>query len=237
MLLSAFCFLLALSCRPAPGPALADHAWPELEQLAYSLVVDSVPLGVYTLATRALDTLGVPALEVASLTALQMPAGTMSDSSVVLARRSSLLPLRSRRTVSLASGSGSSTVLYSAGRAAITAERPAETSRVSLKVDRRTFDNDQLTTLLRVLVVPPDSTVALQAVSGLATIAIPVRVRSLPDEPAVVPAGEFTCRRLAMTILGRDIDLWYEPGGARRLIRYSDPQSRLVMELLPVSLP
>ncbi len=226
-----------LSCRPAPAPALLDHNWPAREDLAYSLVIDSVPAGVYTLATRSLDTLGVPALWISSLTALQSPSGLISDSAVVVARRADLLPLRSRRAVTVSPGTARSTVVYSGGRAAISAVRPDDEKTVSLRVDRRTFDNDQLTTLLRVLSVPPDSTVELSALSGVATISIPVRVRSLPDERAVVPAGDFVCRRLRMNLLGRDVDLWYEPDGARRLVRYLDPAARLVMELLPVSLP
>lgn len=230
----AFCVvLIALACRTAPPPGVAALDWPATERCVYSLAVDSSPVGVYSIALRSLDTLGQAALEIASLTVLQTPAGLASDSAVVLARRHGLAPLRSRRTVSARGGTARATVTWSGGRAAMLVEKPEETLHVSLRVDRRTFDNDELTTLLRVLEVPPDTTVALQALSGMATIAIPVRVQSLPDERAVVPAGDFLCRRLRMTVLGRDVDLWYEPAGTRRMVRYLDPSARLVMELLP----
>ena len=240
-LISRFCtlrsafyvVLIALACRTAPPPGVAALDWPATEKCVYSLAVDSAPVGVYSVAIRSLDTLGHAALEIASLTVLQTPAGLASDSAVVLARRAGLAPLRSRRTVSAPSGTARASVTWAGGRAAMLVEKPEETLSVSLRVDRRTFDNDQLTTLLRVLDVPPETTVALQALSGMATIAIPVRVQSLPDERAVVPAGDFLCRRLRMTVLGRDIDLWYEPAGTRRMVRYLDSSARLVMELLP----
>ncbi len=229
----AFNVLVPLACRTAPPPEVAALDWPAAEKCVYTLAIDSSPAGVYSVAVRSLDTLGHAALEIAALTVLQTPAGLVSDSAVVLARRDRLAPLRSRRTVSAPSGTARASVTWAGGRAAMLVEKPEETLRVSLRVDRRTFDNDQLTTLLRVLEVPPDTTIALQALSGMATIAIPVRVRFLPDERAVVPAGDFLCRRVRMTVLGRDIDLWYEPAGTRRMVRYLDPRARLVMELLP----
>lgn len=225
---------LALSCRRQPAPELLPIEWPERETALYSLAVESVPTGRYELALRTLDTLGAPALELVSHTLLYSAGNVASDSAVVLMRRADLAPLRSRRAVSTASGSATAQVTWAGGRAAVTRRRGDEPEeQISLRVDRRTCDFDALTTLLRVLAVPADTTIALQALSGLAGYAVPVRVRQLPDERAVVPAGDFTCRRLKATLLGRDVDLWFEPGGARRLVRYLDPGSRMVMELLP----
>jgi hypothetical protein len=230
----ALWLVLALSCQRGSAPALLSIEWPAQETANYSLAVDSIPTGRYELALRSLDTLGTPALELVSYTRLYSAGDVASDSAVVLMRRADLAPLRSHRTVSTTSGSATAQVIWSAGRAAVTRRRGDEQEeQISLRIDRRTCDFDALTTLLRVLAVPPDTVVALQALSGLAGYAVPVRVRQLPDERAVVPAGDFSCRRLKMNLLGRDVDLWYEPGGARRLVRYLDPGARMVMELLP----
>ena len=56
---------------------------------------------------------------------------------------------------------------------------------------------------------------------------------AMTDQQIAVPAGTFDCNRVVMNIGPHVVQVWYEKAGARRMVRYEQPGTGMVMELLP----
>jgi hypothetical protein len=230
--------LIAPACRKAaePGLTLAPPAW-QPETLRYEVTIGGEPAGFSVHIINPVDAESVPALELSQLTTVTTEDGDNRDSTWLLMRRADLKPLHAFRTIENADGTLWSEVSYGDTLASVQAMTPMGAREIELPLTDRDFDNDQLTTLLRALEIAPDDSVELSLVVGLIGAQVPVLVMSTGAETVVVRAGTFEARHIELGIAEQSVDLWYETGGRKRMLRYHVPGSDLALELLPATDP
>ncbi|MBN2538000.1 DUF3108 domain-containing protein [candidate division WOR-3 bacterium] len=234
------CLLLLLispACRKAEtGLRLSPPDW-QPETLRYVVLSEGEPVGSAIQYISPTTTESGAMLEFTQVTATGTGDEQARDSSWLLFRADNLRPVHSFRTVTSGDNALWSEVSYSNDQAAIQAMTPMGARAIDLDITPTDFDNDQLTTLLRALEVGPQDSIKLGVVVGLVGSDIDVTVNRVGLETVTVPAGSFETRRLQLDIAGQVVDLWYETGGRRRLVRYEAPGGVMVMELAPAPAP
>jgi len=229
--------LLACFCgKGEPALKLETLEWNE-ETSHYVVTVEGEVAGTSftTIVPRTHE--DRPILEIASMTEVGSESGSTRDSSWLVVRREDLKPVHAFRTVATEGGNLWSETSYSDEEAAVQAMTPVGAKSIELPLEKRTFDNDEVTTLLRALQLDEEEDVEMEVVVGLAGAVIPVSLTLMGNEVITVPAGVFETRRIQMGIAGQFVDLWYEQAGRRRLVRYEAPGSQLVMELTETPVP
>lgn len=238
VLASLLVLLIAPACRkPAePGLKLAPPAW-QPETLRYEVTIEGEPAGTSVHVITPAEAESGPVLELSQFTTVTTEDGENRDSTWMLMRQADLKPVHAFRQIQNPDGVLWSEVTYGDTLANVQAMTPMGAREIELPTTDRDFDNDQLTTLLRALDVAPGDSVELSLVVGLIGAQIPVLVSAAGPETVVIRAGSFEARRYELTVADQAVDLWYETGGRRRMLRYHVPGSDLSLELLPAPDP
>lgn len=218
--------------KPAPGLKLKAPNWLDNEINHYQVIVEDKPAGSYELTIRLGQKNNDSTLELTALTYVKTLAGETKDSTLLILYRNNLKPFKTEKVLTTMGTTLSSEINYTKDNAAIKAKTPMGDKSVTLPVGINHYDNDEITTLLRAIDLKLNEEIELGVVVGLGGTSVPVKVKSLAFETITVPAGEFDCNKYQMSLAGRTIVVWYEKGGRKRLVKYSDPQSNMKMELM-----
>jgi len=239
---SAFLLLAATTCGRTDFQAriaLNVPPIPDGEVCNYRVLARTDSIGTYTALVRQ-DWLGDEELPVFGVAVVMRTATGQvptTDSSVVLVRRSNLLPRSSFRFIRTGAALSTTAANYSDKSVAISSYLAGEEKQRLLPVTARTFDIDELTFLGRSLRFDKTKPVKITVVNpmgpppGGASFEAEFLLKG--DEMVSVPAGSFDCRKLMLKAMDMEIELWYEKYGTGRLVKYRAEAAGLTIELLP----
>uniref|UniRef100_A0A7C6A8I8 DUF3108 domain-containing protein n=1 Tax=candidate division WOR-3 bacterium TaxID=2052148 RepID=A0A7C6A8I8_UNCW3 len=231
-------FSLILLCtfcakKGGPGLKLVMPNWPDNEINQYQVLVGTEPVGSYLLGIRLGEIEEKPTIELTALTYVKSMAGETKDSTHLVLYQNNLKPIKSEKILTTMGTMLSSTINYTKDKVFIKAKTPMGEKSVDIPFGINHYDNDEITTLLRAVELKPNEEMELGAVTGLGGTSVPIKVKALAMEKLTVPAGEFECNKYQMSLAGRMIEVFYEKTGMKRMVKYSDPQSNMTMELVP----
>jgi|GEM_PF-1312588 len=218
----------------APGLKLAPPEWTDNEINHYRILAQGKQIGSHILSMKLGKSDNIETIELNSWTHVKSKAGESQDSSWLVVRRDNLRPIHGFRALQTGGQNLRAEVIYKKDKASIKAKTPIGDKLLDIPIGPTYFDNDEMTTLLRALVLKTDGETKLDVVVGLGGSSAPVRLKMMGTEKLEHQAGSFECNKLQMNLAGQTINLWYEKTGMKRLVRYEAPSSGLVMELMPV---
>jgi len=209
---------------------------PSGEVNRYQMLLNGEPNGTFEMLAHHEVFKDLPAwrLDIVARTA----AGGLEsvDSSAVYVTRDSLIPLSSFRFIRTGNALIATAANYVADGVAVTTWSAGEEKQRMLQRTSWSYDTDQLTFLCRALRLTEDRPVSINVVSPMGPpsggIVFDGRLGALSDQQVTVPAGAFNCSRVVMNIGPHVVQVWYEKTGARRMIRYEQPGTGIVMELV-----
>lgn len=225
--------IIVTSCTKKEGLGLRLSAppWVDNEVNKYHIMIAGMPIGSYVLTIK-LGRLGADeTIEVTALSCVTGSGGETRDSSWMVLRRDDLKPIRCTKTLVTQGTMLKSEISYTKDKASIKATLPMGEKSLDIPIGVTHFDNEQVTTLLRAIDLGPAEEKELNIVVGLGGTSVPVKIKAMGEEKITVPAGEIACNKFQMTVAGRPIDVWYEKTGMKRMVRYSDANANMVMEL------
>lgn len=225
--------LVVVSCpkKELPALKLSPQAWNETN--SYRILTDTMVNGKYQLIYNPIAAQGESKIELYSLTEIMQGNAISRDSTHLVVRVDNLRPLASDKTIFTGGAKVSSLTIYEKTKARIKAILPQGEKTADIPINANTYDNDQVTTILRAIELNPGEEKEISVVIGFSGTSVPLKIKLLGEEKATVPAGEFDCLKYTLTVVGRMIDVWYEKAGTRRMIKYFDSQASMTMELMP----
>ncbi|MFO7676298.1 MAG: hypothetical protein R6X12_08295 [bacterium] len=232
--------VLFAACPPAvpttQPPVARPPAWRDGELSIYHVLRnDSVLFETRVLLQldeELVDARPVPtAVVTTTVEPIQSPT-FFYDSSTVVLRRDSLIPLRSFRNLETDLAIFDIQTTYEPGQAVIRRQTLDGTDDVTCQTAGWTLDQDMVRTAFRA--VPPDPGTELRL-----TVVVPVELRArdaavliLGTRLVVTPVDSIVCREYEYDTGTRKIRLWYEVGEPRRLVGLSDPVNGIVVKLV-----
>ncbi len=87
--------------------------------------------------------------------------------------------------------------------------------------------------LLRNIPFEQGYTAEITSVVPLSAVSVPINISVMEKEKVNVLAGEFETRRINLKFAGREINIWYDEKSPRKMVKYEDTQTGLLMVLLP----
>jgi len=248
-----FCVLLMAACQCGrtdfeARPVLKMPPLPDGETNRYRIMVRSDSAGTYTttlrydfLAPGSPDEEPLPVYALVLVTQMKTGNVPVVDSSLVYMHRSNLAPRSSFRFIRTGEAMRTTAANYSVHSVAVSSFGADEQKQQLFPTSVRTFDIDQVAFLGRALKFEPDKPIRITVVNPMGPpfggAVHEARLKWAGDEEISVPAGDFDCRRVRLTMGGDEIDLWYEKAGTKRLVRYLTPGSGIAIELLPSAAP
>ncbi len=239
---SVFLLLAAMTCGRTDFQArvtLDIPPVPDGEVCHYRVLARADSVGTYTSLVRH-DWLGDEELPVYGLmVVLRLTTGKVAttDSSVVLVRRTNLLPRSSFRFIRTGAALSTTAANYSDKAVAVSSYLAGEEMQRLLPLSARTFDIDELTFLGRALKFEKNKPVKVAVINTMGPPAggavIDAEFRPAGSEMVTVPAGSYDCRKVLLKAMDTEIELCYEKYGTGRLIRYRAEGAGITFELLP----
>ncbi len=225
--------LIILSCPKKETPALrlSPQKWNETN--TYQILTDTTVSGKYQLIYRTFEEAGEEKIELYSLTEIMQGNAVSTDSTRLVIKADDLRPLLSDKVIFTSGTSLSSVTIYGKNKAEVKAKLPQGEKSADIPININTYDNDQVTTILRAIELKPDEEKEINVVIGFSGTTVPVKIKSSGEEKIIVSAGEFDCHKYTITVVGRMIDVWYEKADAKRMVKYFDAQANMTMELMP----
>ena len=222
--------LIAVSCgkKEKPSIKVSPVKWNETDK--YRILVDTTPSGSYVLMYKSS---AEPTMELSAITEVTGPSGATRDSTVIVLRQDNLKPIASTKVLFMRGATMSAEIKYGKNKASIKATLPQGEKSIDVPITINSYDNDQVTTLLRAIELKEGEEKEINVVIGLSGTSIPIKIKAVGEEKVKVLAGEFECYKYEMNLVGRTIDIWYEKLAAKRMIKYFDAQANMTMELLP----
>lgn len=227
ILLCAFC-----AKKVGTGLRLIAPIWIDNEINQYQVLVGNEPSGFYLLRIRLGQLEENPTIELTALTYVKSMTGETKDSTSLLLYQNNLKPIKSDKVLTTMGTALSSTINYTKDKATIKAKMPMGEKAVDIPLGINHYDNDEITTLLRAIDLKLNEEIELGVVTGLNGTSVPIKVKAVGIEKLTVPAGEFECNKYQMSLAGRMVEVFYEKTGMKRMVKYSDPQSNMTMELM-----
>jgi hypothetical protein len=234
LLLCFVAALLLVGCgeKESPGLKLDPPDWARSETSRYQVLLAGEPSGEHVLQLDRTVFGSVKVLQLVAQTRVTIPGAETTDSTWLVMHQDNLRPIRSVRSIVSGMGNLGADVLYSKSQARVIALTTDGEQTADVPISPFDFDNEQITTLLRALPLKLNVITGFNSLVGIGGAVIPVEAVLLDTQTITVPAGEFECNHIQVTIAGQNLGLWYEIGGTRRMIRYAVAASELVMELL-----
>ncbi|MEO0074940.1 MAG: DUF3108 domain-containing protein [candidate division WOR-3 bacterium] len=223
--------LITISCskKQAPTLQLSPHSWDETNK--YQIYLDTALVGTHRLIYRSLSE-PEPLIELQSISEIKHATAISRDSTILLLRQHNLKPIFSSKTLLTGGALMTSEVKYNNNKATIKAHLPHGEKSIDIPINANTYDNDQITTILRAINLNSNEEKEITVVIGLSGTTIPMKIKLVGDEKVKVPAGEFECHKYLLSFLGREVYIWYEKTSAIRMIKYFDSTMKMTMELL-----
>jgi len=221
--------LLIISCpkKETSTIKLSPGTWNETNK--YRILIDTTVSGSYQLIYKTTD----QTIELQSITQVTQTNVTSYDSTALVLRQDNLRPISSFKTIITGGATITSDIKYTDNKASIKAKLPQGEKSIDIPINVNTYDNDQITTILRAIELKVNEEKEINIAIGLSGTTVPIKIKLLGEEKIKVPAGEFDCNKYILNVVGRTIDAWYEKTDAKRMIRYFDVQSNMAMELTP----
>jgi hypothetical protein len=217
--------------KEAPSIKLSQPKWSEVNK--YQIVMDTMQVGTYVLINKASQLGNEPTIEITAITKVKSINGESSDSSTIILHKDNLKPIKSSKTILSRGKTITSEVTYGKNNASIKANLSDGNKSITIPIEPSSIDNDEITTLLSAVDLKAGEEKDLNLVIGLSGTSVPLKIKGLGEEKIKVPAGEFDCNKYEMDVVSRTVVLWYEKTEARRMVKYSDEQDKMVMELMP----
>lgn len=225
--------LIIIGCAKQESPSikLSGRAWGETNK--YRILIDTAVTGSYWLIYKPVsEPEGV--IELQSITEITQSGSVSRDSTVLVLRQDNLKPISSSKTILSGGATITSFITYGKNKASIKAKLPQGEKATDIPININTYDNDQVTTILRAVELKSGEEREINVVIGFSGTSVPVKIKSDAQEKVLIPAGEFDCDKYTLTVVGRTIDVWYEKAATKRMVKYFDAQANMTMELLPL---
>lgn len=224
--------IITLNCgkKEVPSIKLSAGNWNEINQ--YRLMIDTAIVGSYKLIYKSISE-PESVIEIQAVTEIKQAASISQDSVVLLLRPNNLKPISSSKTLSTSGTIIKSEIKYHNKKASIKARLPQGEKSIDIPININTYDNDQVTTILRAIELNPNDEREINVVIGLSGTTVPLKIKLVGEDKIKVPAGEFDCNKYNLSVVGRNIDIWYEKALTKRMVKYADAQTNMIMELLP----
>jgi hypothetical protein len=222
--------LIAISCakKEVPSIKISPAKWNETDK--YRILVDTTQSGSYVLIYKS----GAePTMELCVITEITEQNSITRDSTLMILNQENLKPVSSSKVILMRGTTMSAEVKYRKNKASIKAQLPQGEKSADIPIRINTYDNDEVTTLLRAVELKPLEEKEISVVVGLSGTSIPIKIKTLGVDKTTVPSGEFLCNKYEITLAGHRIEVWYEESGMKRMIKYFDNQANMTMELLP----
>ncbi|MFO7676170.1 MAG: DUF3108 domain-containing protein [bacterium] len=230
----ALLLVVFAGCPKPAAPAelaLDPPAWAGTEINQYLLIVGDDTVGSHITQLRRVDYEDQPALNLVVETMASAGGADSHDSAWSMLRLDDLRPLRSVRNVANADIRAGADLTYDKDSVRALALTPQGPRGISIALEPRDYDNDQITTLLRALPLAADTPAAFNVVIGIGGAKVAAEASLVGTETVTVPLGTFECRRVRLALAGQSVDIWYETSGIRRMVRYAAPAADLALEL------
>ncbi len=228
IVLSVLIIILNCGKKEVPSINLSACNWNEINQ--YRLMINNAIVGSYKLIYKSISE---PVIEIQAVTEIKQAASISQDSVVLLLRPNNLKPISSSKTLSTSGTIIKSEIKYHNKKASIKARLPQGEKSIDIPININTYDNDQVTTILRAIELNPNDEREINVVIGLSGTTVPLKIKLVGEDKIKVPAGEFDCNKYNLSVVGRNIDIWYEKALTKRMVKYADAQANMIMELLP----
>ncbi|MEO0091435.1 MAG: DUF3108 domain-containing protein [candidate division WOR-3 bacterium] len=224
--------LIILNCgkKEIPVIKLSSSNWNEINH--YRVLLDTANVGSYYLIYKSISE-PESVIELQSITEIKQANAISRDSTVLLLKQKNLKPISSTKALFTSGMIITSEIKYHGNKASIKAHLPQGDRSIDIPVNINTYDNDQVTSILRAIDLKPDDEKEINVVIGLSGTTVPLKIKLIGEDKVQVPAGEFDCNKYTLSVVGRNIDVWYEKSTAKRMVKYLDPQAQMIMELLP----
>jgi hypothetical protein len=224
--------LITVSCpkKEMPSLKLLPSIWDETNK--YQILIDTVIAGSYWLIYKSVQE-PEPVIELQSITEITQVGSVSRDSTALVLRGDNLKPISSSKTILTSGMTINADIAYGKTKASVKAKLPQGDKAIYVPININTYDNDQVTTILRALELKQDEEKEINVVIGFSGTTVPVKIKLLGEEKITGPAGAFDCHKYTITVVGRMIDVWCEKADAKRMVKYFDTQASMTMELLP----
>jgi hypothetical protein len=229
IILAIALILIAITCGKKEQPAIKVSPLKWNETNKYRILIDTTISGSYVLIYKS-DMEST--MELYSITEVTGPSGLTHDSTAIVLQQNNLKPISSSKVLFTRGITLSAEIKYSKDRASVKAKMPDGEKSIDVPIGINSYDNDEITTILRAVELKPGQEKEIYVVIGLIGTSVPIKINAIGEEKATVPAGEFDCNKYTMTVVGRTIDVWYEKTAAKRMIKYFDAQTNMTMELM-----
>ncbi|MCX7785827.1 MAG: DUF3108 domain-containing protein [candidate division WOR-3 bacterium] len=229
VILSALLIILNCGKKVVPAIKLSPNNWNEINK--YRLLIDTINVGSYQLIYKSISE-PEPVIELQSITEIKQAGIISRDSTVLLLRQNNLKPISSSKILSTSGTIITSEIKYHNNKASIKASLPQGKKSIDIPINVNTYDNDQVTTILRAINLAPNEEKEINVAIGLSGTTVPLKIKLVGEDKIKVPAGEFDCNKYTLSVVGRNIDIWYEKTDTKRMVKYYDAQANMTMELL-----
>ncbi len=122
---------------------------------------------------------------------------------------------------------------YTLKSVSIKLKAPMGEKSTEIPLSENSFDNEIITMLLRNIPFEQGYTAEITSVVPLSAVSVPINISVMEKEKVNVLAGEFETRRINLKFAGREINIWYDEKSPRKMVKYEDTQTGLLMVLLP----
>lgn len=225
--------LFGLGCPGEPAalvPRLEAPDWQDGETAVYEVRRNDSALFVSRQVLRFDEELlpGYGPVPTALLTTTVEPALSRQffyDSTTVVFRRDTLLPLRSFRSLETDIGLFDVETRYEPGAADVRRQSIEGIDERRLPTRGPVYDNEMMGTVLRAIPLDPGTRLKVQAVVAIDLRVMPLEVAVLGTKSIRTPLGDIICREVEVTSPAKRVRFWYELEQPRRLVGLADQES------------
>ncbi|MGE5654051.1 MAG: DUF3108 domain-containing protein [Bacillota bacterium] len=170
--------------------------------------------------------------QMAWLLSMDLKAGDQAEINEVWTDLATLKPYYSRIQLTSPQGSYDIKTRYSDKVVSLEAETPQGKQQAERKISGVIYDNAQILMTLRALPIANDYQTKLSFVQTKNLSRGEMIVKVVGNERVQVPAGEFECYKVEMSIQGARQSVWYSTDAKHWLVRYDNGQSQFVLRRL-----
>ncbi len=169
------------------------------------------------------------AQQTAWLMAIDLQAGDQSEINEVWTNIATLRPLFSRIQLGSPQGDYDIRATYHEKKLNLEADTPQGEQKVERNISGAVYDNAQILMTLRALPLAEGYQTKLNFVQTKNLTRGEMVVKVVGKEKAQVPAGEFDCYKVEMSIQGAKQSCWYSVDAKHWLIKYDNGQSQFAL--------
>ncbi|MEO0074980.1 MAG: hypothetical protein ABIK31_02595 [candidate division WOR-3 bacterium] len=228
---TTICLILGCSKSALITNDLIAPNWQDGEALSYHIIRNDTIIGYaqYKIFFDMDHNIPVYILQLVTKTSSQMPY--FYDTSVVCFRRHDFSPIWAWRKVESDIGYTIVTTRYEGNQAEIWRETIDGTQSFEQKLKQPSFDNEMVLTLLRALRFNKSRKYKLNVLAPMTMENISNTVRKLGKATVITKSGNFECDRIQLRYDNRLYNIFYERMEPRRLIKYQEKNSAIILEL------